>query len=791
MAVSAGKVAIMNARFLTPAVTLLLLFGLTSLSDSIDKKALRIGLATPETYLSHELQGFAMRAWLNTRLVMGINSWGVGSGLQIPLEPHYGLEYPLHSGNEHLYSGGPFIAGVINGRGRVAAADIFGVEELLPAFPRFRDHFWRTRTGIPPHDEYGWSGYYYDHGILTNTRGCDDDHDGKIDEDELDGLDKDGDWNPAVDDVGSDGLPDSVEASCTGVPYDPVTNPDPAQDNYNPGDTDRCHPMANGVHPLKNDVGIWTEKNNLPDHGEPHVDEDFGAVSDNDLYSTATDQSDLLPFPGHTPMGIRIMQKSYAWANAYGEAVLPLDYYFINAGQNVIKGVFLGLIMDPDVGPVSAQEYYKHNFGCLESLRTVVVSNPIDPGATPFALTILGASHPLDSLSIIVRFNTSGSVADSVLYDILSGGFYPEPPPTCQPATELSDLKYFISIGPFGTLNPGDTLRLSAALVSGGDLGSGPRSLYANVLNALALYGRGYHPRVTLPSPALKITQERDDIRLDWGSGVGGPDPASVWDNYNQLVHSSGGDCQNSSDCIENRCITVGGKMVRPGGRVLIGYNIYRSDIPSAGLPAENSFTLLAQYILPESPYQPHSSRPYSTSYVDSTLGRDKNYWYSVTSLGLPDIVVHEEYRPDGSHYPDTLYTAYSESPILENAARVSLRFSSSNERTVLVVPNPYRTGIDYTSSNQGWEGDPASWNEGKRLIKFIHLPKKCVIHIFDLSGDRIATLRYEAPPESPESGELSWNLVSESGRALASGVYVFSVESDLGRQIGKFAVIR
>jgi hypothetical protein len=32
---------------------------------------------------------------------------------------------------------------------------------------------------------------------------------------------------------------------------------------------------------------------------------------------------------------------------------------------------------------------------------------------------------------------------------------------------------------------------------------------------------------------------------------------------------------------------------------------------------------------------------------------------------------------------------------------------------------------------------------------------------------------------------------LTASGRAVASGVYVYTVESDYGRQIGKFVIIR
>jgi len=44
---------------------------------------------------------------------------------------------------------------------------------------------------------------------------------------------------------------------------------------------------------------------------------------------------------------------------------------------------------------------------------------------------------------------------------------------------------------------------------------------------------------------------------------------------------------------------------------------------------------------------------------------------------------------------------------------------------------------------------------------------------------------------DDPTRGEVGWNLLSSSNRALASGVYVFSVESDYGREIGKFVLIR
>jgi hypothetical protein len=125
---------------------------------------------------------------------------------------------------------------------------------------------------------------------------------------------------------------------------------------------------------------------------------------------------------------------------------------------------------------------------------------------------------------------------------------------------------------------------------------------------------------------------------------------------------------------------------------------------------------------------------------------------------------------------------------VLASRKRVNLPFSVSHAAsTVLVVPNPYRVDESYVYESGGWEGRAKDWTENKRLLKFIHLPPKCTIRVYSLVGDIIATLYHD----DPNRGEIEWNLLSDSNRAIASGVYVFSVDSEYGTQIGKFAVIR
>ena len=180
------------------------------------------------------------------------------------------------------------------------------------------------------------------------------------------------------------------------------------------------------------------------------------------------------------------------------------------------------------------------------------------------------------------------------------------------------------------------------------------------------------------------------------------------------------------------------------------------------------------------------------TTFVDSPLVPGKVYWYAVTSFGLPDLHTIDYLDRDGVVKQETLRTPSAETSLLASRKRLKLTFAASHDpsqQKVLVVPNPYRVDETYTFEQGGYEGRQKVWTENNRRIKFIHMPAgKSTIRIFSLGGDIVATLVHD----DPINGELDWNMLSESGRTIASGVYVFTVESDAyGTQTGKFAVIR
>ncbi len=73
------------------------------------------------------------------------------------------------------------------------------------------------------------------------------------------------------------------------------------------------------------------------------------------------------------------------------------------------------------------------------------------------------------------------------------------------------------------------------------------------------------------------------------------------------------------------------------------------------------------------------------------------------------------------------------------------------------------------------------------KVVKFTHLPATATIKIFNIAGDHVKTL------EKTDNGlnELAWNLKNEYGVFVASGVYVYYVESPgYGDSFGKLAVM-
>lgn len=98
----------------------------------------------------------------------------------------------------------------------------------------------------------------------------------------------------------------------------------------------------------------------------------------------------------------------------------------------------------------------------------------------------------------------------------------------------------------------------------------------------------------------------------------------------------------------------------------------------------------------------------------------------------------------------------------------------TANLERVLVVPNPYRGAEVWDQPGQG-------------EVHFINLPSTAVIKIYTTAGDLVRELQHSDPVRDFER----WDLKNASGRAVASGIYIFRIEAGSFQFQNRFVVIR
>jgi len=101
----------------------------------------------------------------------------------------------------------------------------------------------------------------------------------------------------------------------------------------------------------------------------------------------------------------------------------------------------------------------------------------------------------------------------------------------------------------------------------------------------------------------------------------------------------------------------------------------------------------------------------------------------------------------------------------------------------IKVVPNPYL-------ANALWEPkNPYSSGRGPRSIHFTHLPNKCTIRIFTVSGELVKEIEHES---NLADGSEEWDLLTKDNLSASYGIYIYHVDAPgIGAKAGKFAIIK
>ena len=100
----------------------------------------------------------------------------------------------------------------------------------------------------------------------------------------------------------------------------------------------------------------------------------------------------------------------------------------------------------------------------------------------------------------------------------------------------------------------------------------------------------------------------------------------------------------------------------------------------------------------------------------------------------------------------------------------------------VWVVPNPYRARVE-------WDRPAVAGDTFGRHVDFFGMPAATsTLRVYTVAGDLVWQTDHDG---RAGDGQQRWNLISRNGQDVESGIYLFTVDSPLGHQVGRFVVIR
>jgi hypothetical protein len=521
------------------------------------------------------------------------------------------------------------------------------------------------------------------------------------------------------------------------------------------------------------------------------------AVSDQDFVALYTDRparpGSSYSSEDHQPLGVNVRLSTYAFGLDAAADFVVLHFEITNDGPP-LRDVFVGLYSQlvsgnknayptwpPSGSSPAGSWYYKKYMTWVDSLTMVAEHYCValdaqgrpDPNTCNFQVAPAWAANKFlgvragpgtlpepDSLRVGVRFwnylpGDSTRDQDVERYALMAKRGV-DTTAGLMPGTgqNLSPIE-LITVGPFPEIPPDSTIAVDFAFIGGRQFDD----LTEHAAFAQFAFEQNYRLPAPPPSPRLHAVARDGAIDLRWDAS-----PESVSDPTSPA----------------------------PGGIDFEGYRVYAGQ-------DRNAMSLVAQY-----------------DKVDTT-----GFNTGFAGIQLPSPVIE-----DG----DTL-AYHTVIPALRDGFKYYLAVTSYdtgdeqitslesgvNENKTLAVPNPApgeRAGVTVYPNPYHAE---AAWDAGQfardHYLWFANLPQRARIKIFTLAGDLVYETEFDGatyvganarglydprqdldtPAPTLSGASFAWNLISREGQAVASGLYLWSVENrDTGKaERGKFLIVK
>ncbi|MCK5598457.1 hypothetical protein KAI78_02435 [bacterium] len=485
------------------------------------------------------------------------------------------------------------------------------------------------------------------------------------------------------------------------------------------------------------------------------INEELGSLSQSDYVTFAEDSY------SRTPLGIFATVRNLRWnypnADAFNIHIMTLE----NTSEYDYPEFYIGVFMDPDVDWDHAAKnvsYYDPSLGTAYSYYGA------DETLGVAGLTIFDTST-LRSVKLDLTYENWGDWGnDEAFWTYLTSDQIQEK------NAKPQDALLYVSMGPFD-LPMGATAAVSWANPMGYDV----VKFKKNAATARKIYNNDWLiPNPPPEAPFLEVETGDRSVFLKWSRNrnyIPKPLPGGLEGYYSEAddpspEYSIGS--ESSEDPPDS------------GIRDWDGYRVYR-NLTGMGDIELGDYALVVQlestYVknhygeIPVSELHRSSwNETYFMEYTDTdpSIFNGFTYYYSVVAYDTGDRTTTPPVAPA---YSSALANVFPVTPEWhEESTPADYKYK------VEVVPNPYI------------EGQYSYWETSYKRVDFIHLPSRCSIKIYTMSGMLARTIEHYSG-----DADEAWNLDNDSGQLLAPGVYIFRVVPHDGSEeiTGKFMIIR
>jgi hypothetical protein len=537
------------------------------------------------------------------------------------------------------------------------------------------------------------------------------------------------------------------------------------------------------------------------------------------------------------PLGLTVHQESYAWNFPFADFFVILNFTVRNTGRDTLDNVYIGLWTNNVVRNTNnvrpgTPGYFAHGGnGYLDTLRMGYTFDydgiPTPPAADSYiGIKVLG-SYPfpagVDSLVDLRkrtyynawRFSSSsGDIdyfspqddADNVLgarsrYERMSASLAQGKIDPLRTAPD--NMTTLLSLGPFPTLKPNDSVSVVFGVVCARKVGTAAARLDTReqrqaLANGAALCQQAYDGEdangnnMLDPGEDLNGNGQLDHYRLPQP-----PRPPKVHaevTNQEVAIYWDRSSAELSVDPVSRRYDFE-------------GYRIYRSN---AGADLADVASFLLNLPLAGEFDRADDNIGYNTGFSQILLSQPRTfpgdtvqYWYRFPPAASGATHLNGWQYVYGVAAFDQGDSAAGVTPLQSKtvlARVVPGTVPNDGTKKVGVYPNPYYAGAQ-------WDGR----GERARKIYFYNLPSRCAVKVYTLAGDVVANLEHDAAlsngqgiqwfqqfagsdaPLQFAGGEHAWDLITTPDQAIATGLYLFSVKDEATGEIqtGKFLIIK